>query len=122
MTLDLFKRSPAEYVEEYQKTSGQNPGSLLYRCLIAEEYEEFYSETIKTEDNKANQLKELADLVYVCYGLANSEGWDLDEALYRIHQNNMGRMVQPDGSILRREDGKIIKNKDYAKVNLEDLV
>ena len=49
-------------------------------------------------------------------------GYDLDEAVRRVHINNMGRMLQPDGTIKRREDGKIIKNPDYPKVKLDDLV
>jgi len=36
--------------------------------------------------------------------------------------NNMGRCMQPDGSVKRREDGKIIKNKDYPAVDLSDLI
>jgi predicted HAD superfamily Cof-like phosphohydrolase len=60
--------------------------------------------------------------VYVIYGYANARGWDLDEALYRVHSNNLGRMYQPDGSIKRREDGKIEKNDSYPKVDLGDLV
>jgi len=64
----------------------------------------------------------LADLVYVIYGFANAKGWDLDEAIRRVHVNNLGRCIQPDGTIQRRVDGKILKNKDYPKVNLEDLV
>lgn len=32
------------------------------------------------------------------------------------------RMWQDDGSILRREDNKIIKNPNTPKVNLSDLV
>ena len=34
----------------------------------------------------------------------------------------MGRMYQPDGTIKRRDDGKILKNKEYPKVDLADLV
>jgi predicted HAD superfamily Cof-like phosphohydrolase len=67
-------------------------------------------------------LKELSDLVYVVFGLANAKGWDLMEAVRRVHANNMGRCMQPDGSVKRREDGKIIKNKDYPAVDLSDLV
>lgn len=36
--------------------------------------------------------------------------------------DDLGRCIQPDGTIQRRADGKILKNKDYPKVNLEDLV
>jgi len=71
---------------------------------------------------EADEPKLLADLVYVIYGYANACGYDLDEAIRRVHANNLGRCVQPDGSILRREDGKIIKNKVYPKVDLSDLV
>jgi predicted HAD superfamily Cof-like phosphohydrolase len=61
-------------------------------------------------------------LVYVCYGYASTFGWNLDEALARVHQNNLGRCIQPDGSIQRRADGKILKNPDYPKVELHDLL
>jgi len=33
----------------------------------------------------------------------------------------MGRMFQDDGTIKRREDGKVIKNPLYPKVDLGDL-
>jgi len=67
-------------------------------------------------------LKELADLVYVLYGYANAMDYDLDTAVKRVHENNIGRCKQPDGSIKRRADGKIEKNKDYPKVKLGDLL
>jgi predicted HAD superfamily Cof-like phosphohydrolase len=87
--------------------------------LIAEEADEWRSEY--QHDTKAEQLKELADLVYVIYGFANAKGWDLDEAVRRVHENNLGRCIQPDGSVQRRADGKILKNKDYPAVDLSDL-
>ena len=68
------------------------------------------------------ELKEMADLLYVLYGYAKVQGYNLDKAVKRVHENNMGRMYQPDGTIKRREDGKVIKNPDYPQVNLEDLV
>jgi len=85
---------------------------------------EWEEEIDRPDDDKSPQkeLKELADLVYVIYGYANARGWNLDEALCRVHSNNLGRMYQPDGSIKRREDGKIEKNKAYPKVDLSDLV
>jgi predicted HAD superfamily Cof-like phosphohydrolase len=60
--------------------------------------------------------------VYVCYGYANAMGYNLDEALRRVHENNLGRCLQPDGSVKRRADGKILKNEDYPKVKLDDLI
>ena len=49
-------------------------------------------------------------------------GWDLSEALHRVHENNLARVIQDDGTIKRREDGKIIKNPNAPKINLEDLL
>ena len=104
-------------VQEFSKTSGQEPDPVLYAHLINEEFNEWLD-----ENEHEAELKELADLVYVIFGYANAMHWNLDEAVRRVHANNMGRMYQPDGTIHRREDGKIIKNKDYPKVNLSDLV
>lgn len=79
-------------------------------------------EAWKKVEFEADEPKLLANLVYVIYGYANAKGYGLDEALRRVHANNLGRCIQPDGSIHRREDGKIIKNKDYPKVRLDDIV
>ena len=107
-----------DMVKEFSKVLDQKPDTNLYMHLIVEEFDEWAAEQPFREDD----LKELADLVYVIYGYANACGYDLDEAIRRVHANNLGRCVQPDGTILRREDGKIIKNKDYPKVDLSNLV
>lgn len=121
------QKTPTEMVKEYAKTSGQKPNADLYAKLIQEEFEEWewerglaFNGVLPYDPNK--ELKELADLLYVIYGYANARGWDVEEALRRVHKNNMGRMYQPDGTIKRRADGKIEKNKDYPKVDLGDLV
>ncbi len=110
--------TPMDMVKYYYKTAGIKPDVTTTEYLVHEEYDEWLEEDSGTE----GELKELADLVYVIYGYALAMGYDLDEALCRIHSNNIGRMTQPDGTIKRREDGKIIKNPDYPKVDLSDLV
>jgi predicted HAD superfamily Cof-like phosphohydrolase len=107
-----------DMVKEFAEVTEQEADRALYETLIIEEYGEW----LYTRDNTENELKELADLVYVIYGLARVQGWDLDEAIRRVHYNNLGRCVQPDGSVKRREDGKILKRKNYPKVDLGDLV
>jgi len=122
------KKTPTEMVKEFAEVSGQKPDADLYADLMGEEFEEWEDEQVYTkylEGSKYKpelELKELADLLYVTYGYANARGWDVEEALKRVHENNMGRMYQPDGTIKRREDGKIMKNADYPKVYLEDLI
>jgi len=70
---------------------------------------------------RAEALKELADLVYVCYQYAANMDWDLDEALHRVHESNMSKLGK-NGKPIYREDGKVLKGPNYAPPNLENLV
>ncbi len=86
--------------------------------LIVEEFEEFINAVEGEPD--INQLKELADLVYVCFQYAAARGWELDEALDRVFKSNMSKLV--DGKPAYREDGKVLKGPTYKPPYLEDLV
>lgn len=66
-------------------------------------------------------LKELADLVFVCYQMAALMGWDLDEAMKRVFASNMSKLG-PDNRPIRREDGKVLKGASYSPPVLTDLV
>ena len=95
------------------------------RNLITEEFKEFLeADGLLFRDNPefpANCLKELADLVYVCYQYAANMGWDLDEAMHRVHESNMSKLDEY-GKPIYREDGKVLKGPNYSPPNLEDLV
>ena len=69
----------------------------------------------------AEALKELADLVYVCYQYADNMNWFLDEALDRVHKSNMSKLDE-DGHHIYRDDGKVLKGPNYKPPNLTDLV
>lgn len=90
--------------------------------LICEEYNEFRDEYETELDGGSleNQLKELADLVFVCYQYAAARGWNLDAAMHRVFRSNMSKLV--DGKPLRRDDGKIMKGPNYEPPILEDLL
>ena len=111
--------TPMDMVAEFARKTGQPEGSWkLYEKLIMEEYKEWTQDVLDHE----HDLKELCDLVYVIYGYCYHRGWDLDEAIRRVHANNLGRCIRADGTIERNKDGKIIKNKNYPHVDLRDLV
>ena len=110
--------TPMSMVQEFSEKTEQEPNAKLYFKLISEEYREWLDEKAGT----TKELKELADLVYVVFGYANAMGYDLDEALRRVHANNVGRCLQPDGTVKRREDGKILKQPNYPKPYLDDLI
>ena len=67
------------------------------------------------------QLKELADLVYVCYQFAASQEWDLDEAMRRVHESNMSKLDK-NGKPIYRPDGKVLKGPNYKPPYLQDLI
>ena len=90
----------------------------LQAALITEEFQEFMDSHVQEE--KFNTLKELADLAYVCYQYAACRGWNLDEALDRVHRSNLTKLV--DGEPLKNEDGKVLKGPNYRKPYLGDLL
>ena len=97
----------------------------MQRSLIVEEFKEFLDAEnqliMGLRINATDCLKELADLVYVAYQYAENLGWDLDEALNRVHLSNMTKLGE-DGQPIRREDGKILKSNKYQPPILTDLV
>jgi predicted HAD superfamily Cof-like phosphohydrolase len=115
-----------EFRRGFQVTNSTKPASRTgQRTLIVEEFKEFLdAENQLLKDFKVNSadcLKELADLVYVCFQYAENLGWDLDEALDRVHQSNMTKLGE-DGNPIRREDGKVLKGPNYQPPTLTDLV
>ena len=115
-----------EFRHGFQVTNSTTPASRTgQRTLIVEEFKEFLdAENQLLKDFKVNSadcLKELADLVYVCFQYAENLGWDLDAALDRVHQSNMTKLGE-DGQPIRREDGKVLKGPNYQPPNLTDLV
>lgn len=118
-------KTPLDMVQHFARTYQQSMGhqwskgtlkDLLRTVLIKEEYAEVLEATEAPE-----MLKELADLVYVTYGFAATFGWDLDEAVRRVHASNMSKLGV-DGDVIYREDGKVLKGPNYEEPNLTDLV
>jgi hypothetical protein len=94
--------------------------------LISEEYRELVA-AVKScatapgsQSHKEHALKELTDLLVVCFQMAECLGWDLDVAYNRVMDSNMSKLV--DGKPLKREDGKILKGPNYKPPTLIDLV
>ena len=90
--------------------------------LIVEEFKEFLEAEGKLfrESNQihADALKELADLVYVCYQYAENMHWFLDEALNRVHESNLSKLGEDGKPIRREKDGKVLKGPNYKPPDL----
>lgn len=115
--MSLMKQAD-EFRTAYGVTNNVTHEMMQLR-LIAEEFEEFRNAAEFERDEDC--LKELADLVYVCAQYAANLGWDLDEALARVHASNLSKLGS-DGKPLRRADGKVLKGPNYAPPDLTDLV
>lgn len=113
-------------MEQPINTTDENVHELQV-TLITEEYNEFidafdseFKDLTNVELAKIDQLKELADLVFVCYQFAAARGWDLDTAMRRVFESNMSKLV--DGKPVRRIDGKVLKGPNYQPPILDDLI
>lgn len=120
----------AGMVEHYYKTAGITPDPKTCAGLVNEEFDEWADEAnpyfypadfVEGAYTALDELKELADLTYVIFGYAQSRGWSLNEAVSRVHANNLARMFQDDGTLKRNEAGKIVKNPNTPKCDLKDL-
>ena len=98
--------------QEYQQNSSLD---RLRMKLVSEEFDE-----VASAETPDNLLKELADLVYVTYGYAAAFGWDLDEAVRRVHASNMSKLDH-QGNPVFREDGKVLKGVNYEEPDMSDL-
>ena len=119
-----LNKTPLEMVTQFARTYKQSVNlpwmkdtrhDLLRLMLVKEEYAEVLSAT-----DEENLIKELADLVYVTYGYASTFGWNLDEAVRRVHASNMSKL-DAQGEPIFREDGKVLKGPNYKEPYLADL-
>ena len=107
------------------KSSHDRPTRAYQKNLIIEEFKEFLEAEgflfMHGANHQQECLKELADLVYVCYQYAENMHWFLDEALNRVHESNMSKLGE-DGKPIYREDGKVLKGPGYKPPDLSDLI
>ena len=91
--------------------------------LIKEEASEFLVAAkdlfSSPQDNDLRQevVKELSDLVFVCYQFAATYEIDLDEAMTRVFESNMSKL-DDTGNPIYREDGKVLKGPNYIPPDL----
>ena len=115
-----------EFRKAYKiQNSVSRPARAKQHSLLVEEFKEFLQAEgmlyLSSNEHKENALKELADLVYVCYQYAENMQWNLDEAMHRVHESNMSKLDEY-GKPIYREDGKVLKGPNYQPPDLSDLV
>ena len=126
MKKTFISEQAKEFRTKYNLKSSRSKAKRSYqKNLIVEEFKEFLeAEGMLFRKNttiESEALKELADLIYVCYQYAENMGWLLDEALDRVHLSNMSKL-DTEGKPIYREDGKVLKGPNYKPPTLTDLV
>ena len=130
MNLNMKRTFLSEQAKEFRskygiRNSHARPDTIRQKDLIIEEFKEFLEADGMLFRHGRNVqvecLKELADLVYVCYQYAENMDWFLDEALNRVHISNLSKLGE-DNKPIRREDGKILKGPNYKPPDLSDLI
>ena len=63
----------------------------------------------------------LGDILYHLYAFGVMTGISLNEVFDEIHKSNMTK-ITPDGQVLLREDGKIIKPCSYIPPDINSIL
>ena len=126
MKKTFLSEQAKEFRSKYNlKNSADRQTRGVQHRLIVEEFKEFLEAEgmlfMHGRNHQEHALKELADLVYVCYQYAENMGWFLDEALDRVHKSNMSKLGE-DGKPIYRDDGKVLKGPNYKPPDLSDLI
>lgn len=89
-------------------------------CEFLEAAENLYADPEDT-DLRVALLKELSDLVFVCYQFAAAYNLDLDKAMTLVFESNMSKLDE-QGMPIYREDGKVLKGPNYQPPDLADCL
>lgn len=118
-----------EKVKEFMETFGQEVKTepefptldvvALRYDLIKEELQELLDAMGKKDIVEVADA--LTDILYVTYGAGHAFGIDLDACFDEVQRSNMSKLGE-DGSVMRRDDGKILKGKNYFPPNLEKVL
>ena len=89
--------------------------------LIEEELGELKDAILSADGTLVDVADALTDLLYVVYGAGHSFGIDLDKCFAEVHRSNMSKLGE-DGKPIYREDGKVLKGKNFSEPNLKGIV
>ena len=91
-----------------------------YTKYIQEEFNEFIAE----KDGTPEQAKELGDLLWVVIQKANKQGYNLGKILQMLVDEYSSKFYDENGEFnpIYREDGKLLKNKGFKKLDLTKIL
>lgn len=117
-------------VETFMTAAGQLVKYTADRELEKSDLQKLYVELVKEELQETLDAFEagdvvevadgIADSIWVLLGLASSIGIDMQPVWEEVTASNMSKTV--DGTVIKREDGKILKPDTYFRPNVKRAV
>lgn len=116
----------------FMKASGQTVGQEneeqidLYARLVKEESLEL-EEAVRLFEESPNRAeaehiaKEACDVIVVAAGVLHSLGFNPGDAWLRVMGSNLSKIDPETKTVLKREDGKVLKGPNFQPANLSDL-
>lgn len=114
--VEVFQRACGQQVELTPTVERNHEQAFLYAELVREEAQEL-ADAFRGKDI-VGVADGAADLIWVVLGLCNAMGIDLKPVWNEVRDSNMSK-IQKDGTVLRREDGKILKPVTYFKPDIK---
>lgn len=109
----FMTRALRDFHEHPNALIATGTNSHAIRQTLHEEEHEELMEAID-EGDRAHIARELADVVYICFGTAYAWGIDLDQAFAEVARANWDKMTAG----LRRADGKILKPPGFVEPSM----
>ncbi len=108
------------------------PYKMRADCLLEEVMEFIEASGCKVVDGKLTEatlsdvdwpemIDALVDILVFVYGAANSMGVDLEPFFCEVHRSNMAK-IGPEGEIIRREDGKVLKPEGWQPPRIKSML
>jgi len=131
MAISEEYKKPEEWLHEFhtamevqpfieQDAYGRKKSLDLRMRLISEEYKEAMDELLDARNGKGDLrkiAKELADMCVVIIGTLDLMDVSFTETFKAVMVSNMSKIC-PDGTIARRDDGKVLKGPHYRDADL----
>ena len=118
-----------EMVGNFMETFGQevkekpefpNNDTIVLRLQLIEEELQELREAIGNADI-VEVADALTDILYVTYGAGHAFGIDLDKCFAEVQSSNMSKLGE-DGKPIYRDDGKVLKGKNYFEPKLDKVL
>jgi NTP pyrophosphatase (non-canonical NTP hydrolase) len=128
-------KRPEQWLEEFHHATGVLPlieedafgrmRSLDLRMrLMAEEFHEAMDELLDARNGKGDLqkiAKELADLCVIAIGTCDLMEIPFTQVFAEVMRSNLSK-IRPDGTVVLRPDGKVLKPDSYLPADLSFLV